>query len=285
MRTRSKCLWPRTSKWSKHSRRTLLTQRSAIALAFGGPDRRADHPEVSPAGRPWPGSGPAGSPTPSLDGGSPRVMDPSGRNLDEEDDVERLQRDRLDGEEIAGQDFGGLGLKERTPARVRSSGSMSEARPRRIERMVEGPPGSPACEARPGCGRIPRSGSPGQPDDHCPDLGIDRRPTGPSSPLTCPLPPDELLVPAEQRLGPDHEGAPPVAGDHPAGRGEHQSIEPPQVQAVRADDGGSGLHDAGRRSQARARRRWSLHRPSGGGAEGGGRRAGTSEHATSSAQL
>lgn len=55
------------------------------------------------------------------------------------------------------------------------------------------------------------------------DLGIERGAPGPM-PRVGPLPPHELAVPPEERLGRDHERGPPVPGERPARRREERPI-------------------------------------------------------------
>ena len=61
-------------------------------------------------------------------------------------------------------------------------------------------------------------------NDEGADLGIDRWPAGAPSPLVCPLPTDQLPVPAEQRLRPDHEVGPEPSRQGPAGRREQDPV-------------------------------------------------------------
>src|SRR5439155_25925144 len=61
------------------------------------------------------------------------------------------------------------------------------------------------------------------------DLRIERRTTLPASPSIGPLRADELAVPPQERLRPDHEQAPPVPRDGSARGGEHDAVEPSQA--------------------------------------------------------
>jgi hypothetical protein len=54
--------------------------------------------------------------------GNAGEVHPSAGQLDEEQDIHPLQEDRVDGEEIAGQDAGGLLAQERPPGRWGASG-------------------------------------------------------------------------------------------------------------------------------------------------------------------
>src|SRR6266508_1599244 len=90
--------------WSRHSRRTVRTNRSANAFARGARIgvRRIRTPSV----RNTSSNGPE-----NLESRSRR----RNRKLDEEEHVHRPKRDRLDSEEVAGQDARGLGPQELGP--------------------------------------------------------------------------------------------------------------------------------------------------------------------------
>jgi hypothetical protein len=60
---------------------------------------------------------------------------------------------------------------------------------------------------------------------------VDGWSAGATSPLICPLPADQLPVPTEQGLGPDHEQGPPVPWHRPARRGEQKPIQTAQAGA------------------------------------------------------
>jgi len=59
---------------------------------------------------------------------------------------------------------------------------------------------------------------PPQAEDQAPGVGVNRGPTGPSVRLR-PLPGNQLSVPPEERVGPDHERAPRLPWEQPARRG------------------------------------------------------------------
>ena len=140
---------PTISSQSRHSRRTVPTQRSAKAFAAGRPHRRADHPDAlrrrtrrrTRAGtwrrdrgaarwggrppRPAPRSGcaPAGSTQAAVGcavqpATNTRRVCTSRKNSTYSD----LQADRLDGEEVARQQPGGVGPQERRPGEPRPPG-------------------------------------------------------------------------------------------------------------------------------------------------------------------
>jgi hypothetical protein len=74
---------------------------------------------------------------------------------------------------------------------------------------------------------------PTEPEDELPDLRVDTWAAGATSPLVCPLLPDELPVPPEQRLGPDHERGPQVPRQRPARCRQQDPIEAVQPRAPR----------------------------------------------------
>jgi len=73
---------------------------------------------------------------------------------------------------------------------------------------------------------------PAQPDDEGADLGVDRWPAGVASPLVCPLPADELPVPAEESLGPDDERRPLASRHRLARRRQQEPVETAKTGAL-----------------------------------------------------
>src|SRR6266542_4017538 len=127
--------------WSRHSERTVLTNRSAKALALGA--RMGVRMTRTSSVRNTSSNGPENFASrscrrnliaePLLDGEVPSLLrDPRRvgmrrrahhvhspcRDLDEEQDIERLQTERLHGEETAGQDARGLRAEELGPRRA-----------------------------------------------------------------------------------------------------------------------------------------------------------------------
>src|SRR6266545_6960122 len=128
--------------WSRHSERTVLTNRSAKALALGA--RMGVRMTRTSSVRNTSSNGPENFASrvvqeepdrgePLLDGEVPSLLrDPRRvgmrrrahhvhsprRDLDEEQHIERLQPERLHGEEIAGQDARGLRAEELGPRRA-----------------------------------------------------------------------------------------------------------------------------------------------------------------------
>jgi hypothetical protein len=66
---------------------------------------------------------------------------------------------------------------------------------------------------------------PAEADDEVPDIGVDRRPSGLTSPPIRPLLPDEFPVPAQQGLRPHDERGPAAPRQSPARRGQQDPVE------------------------------------------------------------
>src|SRR2546427_4487663 len=144
--------------------------------------------------------------------------------------VERLQTDRLDGEEVGREDPFGLRPEELGPGRAGPAGSRvkavaEQARPYRrrgdLDPELDQLPADPLV--------APPRVLPAEADDEVPDLGLDPWPAGAPAPLVCPLPPDELPVPAEQGLGPDDERRPSGSRHRPARRRQQDPVETAQA--------------------------------------------------------
>jgi hypothetical protein len=164
-------------------------------------------------------------------GSDPGEVHSPGRELDEEQHVERPERDRLHGEQVGGQDARGLGPQERPPVGVGSLGGRAEARA--AEDMPDGgrpDPNPQLAELALDPHAPPPSVLPRQPNDEGPDLWVGRGPARPAFPPVGPSPSDELPVPPKQGLGAYEEQAPPLAGDGPTGRGEHHPIQTTKVE-------------------------------------------------------
>jgi hypothetical protein len=151
---------------------------------------------------------------------------PSGVKIDEEQDVESLQPDRLHGEEVGGEDAMCLGPQELRPGGTLAPRSGTEAvstkNPsdgRRAHPDADLPQFSLDPEVTP-----PRV-LPGEAEHECPDVWIDRRTSRLARGAVGPLPPDEFAVPPEQRLGRDEEGGPPVPRKDVSRGGEEDAIE------------------------------------------------------------
>jgi hypothetical protein len=54
--------------------------------------------------------------------GYPEDVHPAGRHLHDEQDIQPPQEDRVDGEEVAGQQALGLGAQESTPGCIKAGG-------------------------------------------------------------------------------------------------------------------------------------------------------------------
>ena len=68
-------------------------------------------------------------------------------------------------------------------------------------------------------------------DDELGRLGIERRPAG-CAPTVGPLPPDELAVPAEERLGRDYERGPTLPAGRAARGGKERTIPVAKLRPV-----------------------------------------------------
>src|SRR5215207_825254 len=151
-------------------------------------------------------------------------MDPSCRELDEEQHIERPQPHGLDGEEVACDHSPPLCSEELTPG--------GAVPPRR--RPQAGTPKDPTDGGRAHADAEltklalnPDAPPPrvllAEARDQVDGLRTQRRPAG-TSPTVGPLPPHELTMPAKQGLRRDHERGPSVAGQRPARRGEERPI-------------------------------------------------------------
>jgi len=146
-------------------------------------------------------------------------MDPPGRELDEEQDVEGLQEHSLDREEVAGQHSPPLrsqelGPGETRPARRGPEASSAQDPPNRARTD----PISELAELSLDSHASPSRVLPPEAGDEVDGLGIDRR-SPRSSSTVGPLPPHELAVPAEESLGRDHERDPTLTREGAARRG------------------------------------------------------------------
>jgi len=160
-------------------------------------------------------------------------VDPSGRELDEEQDVERLQEHRLDREEVACDDSSALCSQELAPGRTGSTRRGPEAG------ATQDPPDGARSDPDPQLAEFaldshasPSGVLPAETDDEIGRLGIEGRPTG-ASPMVGPLPPYEFAVPAEEGLGRDHERGPTVPAERPTRRGEERPVSVFELRAAR----------------------------------------------------
>jgi hypothetical protein len=144
--------------------------------------------------------------------------------IDEEQDVQRLQECRLDREEVAGQHAPPLGSEELTPRWPGPTGRGPEAS------SAKDPPDGARPDPYPELSQLaldPHAPPPrvlsAQAENQFSCLALDRRSTR-GSPAVSPLSPDELAVPAKERLRRDHERGPPVSGEGSARRGEERPV-------------------------------------------------------------
>jgi hypothetical protein len=213
----------RISSQSRHSERMVRTKRSAIAFRLWRADRCLDDPNAFAAEDPVEGAavlavavanqeadaalaevetevaGVLGHP---LAGRIPRATgepDATARVLDEEEHVQAAEQDRLDREEVAGDDAGRLRPQELAPAGAGPTRRRLQARPteqaadagrRRSEAELCQFPADPAVAPARVLAR--------KPQHQLPNLRRQRRTTNPRGRLT-PLPTHERPMPAQQR--------------------------------------------------------------------------------------
>src|SRR6266508_3682311 len=151
VRTRSRWRRPRISIWSRHSLRTVPTHRSATAFAFGawtgvfttatpsvrntsskGPENLVSRSRIrkrlavqSPNHREV--AGLLRDPDPVRASGHSSDVHPSRGELDEEQEVHRLQERGLHGEKVAGEHSLRLLAEEFAPPRAGPTGRRSQA--------------------------------------------------------------------------------------------------------------------------------------------------------------
>src|SRR6266508_3125494 len=158
-------------------------------------------------------------------------VDPPGGELDEEQDVERLQEHGLDGEEVTSQHAPRLCSEELGP------GGTDPPRCGPETGATQGPSDGARSDLDPELAQLaldphapPPWVLPAQTEDEIDRLGIEGRPAG-ALPRMRPLPPDQLPMPAKERLGRDHEGGPALSGERPARCREERPVTVLQLGA------------------------------------------------------
>ena len=159
--------------------------------------------------------------------GHPEDVDPAGAHFHDEQDVEPAQGDGVEGEEVGGQQSGGLSAQEGPPSGVCSAwcraepgGGQDPADRARAHAVSE--PGEFALDAAVSPGRILL----GQAQHQVTDLVADRWAAGPVR--IGPFPGDQAAVPGQQRgRGDDPVGA---AGGGAGGSGRTGSPGPASVR-------------------------------------------------------
>ncbi len=143
-----------------------------------------------------------------------------------EQDVQRLQLDRLHSEEVTGHDPLSLSPEELAPRRAAASGCRTKAAGPK-QRPDGG--GSHADAQLAELSLNPKAAPPGVLPGHAQDesthLQIDRWSPGPSRSPVGPLASYEFPVPAQQRLRRNEKRCPPVPGQDPAGGGKQDAVE------------------------------------------------------------
>src|SRR6266542_2361140 len=132
-------------------------------------------------------------------GGDPREPDASGRELDEEQDIEAPQEDRVDGEKVARQDARRLPTKKLAPARLepprgRLDPRLFQDRPDRARRQLDSEPAQLALDPPVPPARVLAR----EPHHTLTHLGCSRRASG--TPVRIrPAARNQLTVPAQKR--------------------------------------------------------------------------------------
>ena len=166
-------------------------------------------------------------------------MNPPGGELDEEQDIERLQEHRLDGEEVARQHSPALCSEELAPGRTRPARRGTEASATKDATHGAGPdPDSELAQFALDPHAPPSGVLSSETNDEISRLGVEGRPAGTSTRVG-PLPPDQLAVPAKECLRCHHERGPPVPGERPARSGEEPPVD---LVELRTSDGAPEHH-------------------------------------------
>src|SRR5262249_22939779 len=135
--------------------------------------------------------------------GTASEENPSGAHLDEEEDVQELQPHGLDREEVACRQPLGVPAQEGRPGQSRPPRRRGDPAP--PEEAADGRGGAPVPEFEQLASEPPAAPPEvlaGQSRDQLAPIGRQRRPPTAATPTEGgPLAPDELAVPAEERLG------------------------------------------------------------------------------------
>src|SRR6266540_4414463 len=158
-------------------------------------------------------------------------VDAAAFEFDEEEHVEASERDRLDGEEIAGEHAGGLLAEELPPARAQAPrrGSKTIGKqdaPDRAWRRTQAQLQQLASDPRVAPARV----LPREAHDKLADVIIDRRTAGASTRLR-PLTTHELAMPAQKGLWRDDQAASALLRQDSRQHGEEGAIGRPQRRA------------------------------------------------------
>jgi hypothetical protein len=161
----------------------------------------------------------------------PVEVDAAAFEFDEEEHVEAAQRDRLDGEEVAGEHAGGLLAEEFAPARSRAprrgpKTAGEQDAPDRARRHAQAELQQLAGDPRVAPARV----LPCEAHDKLTDAIIDGRTAGASTRLR-PLAADELPVPAQERLWRHDQAASALPRQDSRQRGKEGAIGRPQPGA------------------------------------------------------
>jgi hypothetical protein len=174
-----------------------------------------------------------GDPSPIRVGGHPGEVDSPSVQLDEEQHIQPPQPHRVDGEEIAGDDPGGLLAQEHPPGRIRPPWRGVQPTPTQ-HRPDGGGRDSDAQVLEFALDPLvaPARVLPGQADDQLSHVLVQRWSAG----LVVRVGPcagHQASVPAQQRLRPDDETGPAGSGQHAADGSEQRSVGGPEPGSSR----------------------------------------------------
>jgi hypothetical protein len=159
----------------------------------------------------------------------PKHVDSAGSHLEYEQHVQPLQEDGVHGEAVHRQHALGLCPEELPPGQCRPLGRRFDAGP-----VEDGPYGAgpdPALVPEPAQLTVDATVAPGrvlpcQPQHQIADL---QRHAWTTTPVwVAPAPSHQILMPAQQRLGPDEQPVPARARQQPGESGQHRTVSPVQ---------------------------------------------------------
>src|SRR6266542_1579749 len=257
-RTRSSCLRLLIRSQSRQSRRTVPTQRSANAFAFGARNgvrmistpslwKTSSKARLNFALRSWIrkriGLGRSESdqanwrllrcPAPIRVGGAAGEVPRPRSELEEEEHVQASEPERLNGEEVAGEHRLGMRTQELTPAEPSPGvGGRQAGLPEDLGHRRGRDAHAHTCQLTDDQLVAPTWVLAGKAQHQLMDLFRHRRPTRSPSSVRPPSP-YKLAMPAQQRVGTNEERLPVRAGQNPAGRREEHPVS--LVQARTGD--------------------------------------------------
>ena len=157
--------------------------------------------------------------------GAAGEVDAAAAELDEEEDGEPGQPDRVDGEEVGGQDLVGMLANELAPGALAAAGSGREALA--TEDLADGEVRAAVAEAKEfalDAAVAPARVLAGEAKDELVEFGRNLALSARTSAVSRPLAADEVAVPAEQSLRAGQQGEPSRSGKDAADGGEEEAI-------------------------------------------------------------